>query len=290
MSITQNRQKQPPQIIKSIAGLRAVVDGWKAKGETVMLVPTMGALHAGHLSLVRIARREADRVIVSIFVNPAQFAPDEDFAEYPRELESDIEKLGGENADLVYAPPQEIMYGEGASTRIRVEGLSDQLCGLSRPHFFGGVATIVAKLFIQCRPDMAIFGEKDYQQLLVIRQLVRDLDLPVKIYGGVIIREQSGLAMSSRNSYLSAEQKKAAPALYRIMSAAAQRIIRKENIAEVVRESKAELLKAGFDKIDYLEVHDAQTLEPVSRLGEAPARLFAAVWLGETRLIDNIAL
>ncbi len=277
-------------IANSLDDLRNVVNGWKAGGKSVMLVPTMGALHEGHLSLVRIARRKADRVVVSIFVNPAQFAPHEDFQEYPREFEGDAAKLAGEQVDLIYAPKPDVMYAPGASTTVQVEALSSQLCGISRPHFFGGVATIVTKLLIQCAPDMAIFGEKDYQQLLVIRALVRDLSLPVEICAGPIIRDKNGLALSSRNAYLTPEQRRTAPMLNRMMLRAADRITEGADISAVLQHTRSELLKSGFDKIDYLEIHDAETLAPVANKITSPARLFAAAWLGQTRLIDNIAL
>jgi pantoate--beta-alanine ligase len=255
-----------------------------------MLVPTMGALHEGHLSLVRLAREKADKVVVSIFVNPTQFAPHEDFKDYPRELERDRAKLADENVDLIYAPAPGVMYAPDASTRVQVEGLSEPLCGISRPHFFGGVATIVTKLLIQCEPDMAIFGEKDYQQLLVIRRMVRDLSLPVEICSGPIIREKNGLALSSRNAYLNKAQQRIAPALYLHMRKAVRMIKAGAAIPAVLEKTKKALSADGFDKIDYLEVHDAETLAMVTKSTRSPARLFAAVWLGQTRLIDNIAL
>ncbi len=278
-------------VVNSVNALRGKVGGWKGKGQSIMLVPTMGALHEGHLSLVRLAREKADKVVVSIFVNPAQFAPHEDFQEYPRELERDRARLVDENVDLIYAPTPGVMYAPGDATSVQVKGLSEPLCGITRPHFFGGVATVVTKLLIQCAPDMAIFGEKDYQQLLVVRRLVRDLSLPVKICSGPIIREENGLALSSRNAYLSKAQRRIAPLLNQLMRKAAQKIKDGAPIPAVLEQTTTALVEAGFNKVDYLEIHDAETLEPVSTVSrQTPTRLFAAVWLGQTRLIDNIEI
>ena len=286
----RNQKKSGPAIVTSVEALRSHVSAWKKDGQSVMLVPTMGALHDGHLSLVRLARNRADRVVVSIFVNPTQFAPHEDFEDYPREMEQDRAKLAKENVDLVYAPAPGVMYPPGASTSVQVDGLSASLCGRTRPHFFGGVATIVTKLLIQCAPDMAIFGEKDFQQLLVIRRLVRDLSLPVEICSGPIIRDENGLALSSRNAYLSKAEKRIAPQLNQLMQKAVGEIKDGAPISKTLEKTANALRGAGFEKIDYLEVRDAETLDQVTQKPKTPARLFAAVWLGQTRLIDNITL
>jgi len=204
--------------VTTIAELRDCVDAWRSHGEKIVLVPTMGALHEGHLSLVKLAGDTGDRTIVSIFVNPAQFAPNEDFGSYPREYDEDLEKLTQLDVDLVFMPPRQEIYPDDFSTHVEVRGLSQGLCGVSRPHFFGGVATVVAKLLNQCRPDVAIFGEKDYQQLLIIRRMARDLDMDVEILGAPLVREQDGLAMSSRNAYLTRQERATAPLLYPIIS------------------------------------------------------------------------
>ena len=248
----------------------------------------MGALHAGHLALVRLARRRARRLIVSIFVNPTQFAPHEDFANYPRAFERDLAALAG--VDLIWAPTAETMYPAGFSTGIAPAGPAK--AGLEdafRPHFFGGVATVVAKLFAQCTPDVAVFGEKDYQQLLVIRRLVADLDLPVKIVAAPIVREKDGLAMSSRNAYLSVADRAVAPALWRVLKDCAARIARGEVIARVIDEGSQALEHTGF-AVDYLEARHAQTLAKIHAAKDGPIRLLVAAKLGKTRLIDNVAV
>jgi pantoate--beta-alanine ligase len=250
----------------------------------------MGALHDGHLALVRLARRRAKRVIVSIFVNPAQFAPNEDFASYPRTFDADVGALAEAGVELVWAPAVEVMYAPGFATRIVPEGPAK--VGLEdafRPHFFGGVATVVSKLLIQCAPDMAVFGEKDYQQLQVIRRLATDLDLPLKIVSAPTVREADGLAKSSRNAYLSAEERAAAPALYRVLQQSAAAIARGERIARVVDEGGAEIERAGF-RLDYLEVRHADTLAKVESMADGPLRLLVAARIGRTRLIDNVAV
>jgi pantoate--beta-alanine ligase len=256
----------------------------------VALVPTMGALHDGHISLVRLARRRAKRVVVSIFVNPTQFAPHEDFGSYPRTLDKDLAALGKAGVDLVWAPNMKTMYPEGFATRIAPEGPAK--AGLEdafRPHFFGGVATVVAKLLTQCTPDVAIFGEKDYQQLKVIERLAIDIDLPVKIVGAPIVRERNGLAMSSRNAYLSEEQRNTAATLYRVLTDCARRIANKEHIARVIDEGSTGIERAGF-LIDYLEARNADSLAKVETLKDGPLRLLVAARLGSTRLIDNVAV
>lgn len=282
----------PLPVVRTVAELRAVVAGWKAAGERVAMIPTMGALHAGHLSLIAQGRQLADRTVASIFVNPAQFAPHEDFDAYPRGEAQDAAKLAEAGCDLLFAPNAREMYPEGFATKVTVAtGVSEPLEGVSRPHFFGGVATVVAKLLIQCGPDVAIFGEKDYQQLLVIRRMARDLDLPVEIVGGPTTREADGLALSSRNAYLTPEERKAASALPEAMAAAVAALLAGEPVARVEAASVARLAAAGFGRIDYVEVRDGDTL---ARLGpgpvEAGARVFVAAWMGKTRLIDNWAV
>jgi pantoate--beta-alanine ligase len=268
--------------------LRSAVARLRRGGHAIALVPTMGALHAGHLALVRLARARGRRVIVSIFVNPTQFAPHEDFANYPRTLKQDVAALTG--VDLVWAPPIETMYPKGFATRIVPDGPAQaKLEDAFRPHFFGGVATVVTKLLTQCAPDVAIFGEKDYQQLLVIKRLVADLDLPVKIVGAPIAREKDGLAMSSRNAYLSDTERTRAPKLFHVLKDCARRIADGEGIARVLDESAHALESEGF-LVDYLEARHAQTLAKVHAAKDGPIRLLAAAKLGRTRLIDNIAV
>jgi pantoate--beta-alanine ligase len=273
-----------PTIARNIAALGK----FRAARESVALVPTMGALHAGHLALVRRARRRADRVVVSIFVNPTQFAPHEDFASYPRAFEADIAALAAEEVDLVWAPARETMYGPGFATTVVVKGpAAADLEDRFRPHFFGGVATVVAKLFAQCRPDFALFGEKDYQQLKTIERLAADLDLKVKIIGVPTVREKDGLALSSRNVYLSAAERAAAPTLYRTLKESAARIAAGEPIARVMSEGWIAIEAAGF-AVDYFEARHAETLARVENLTDGPLRLLAAGRLGTTRLIDNV--
>lgn len=273
----------------TISGLRTQVRSWRKHGDRIALVPTMGALHEGHLSLVRLANENGDRTIVSIFVNPAQFAPHEDFDSYPRDHESDLEKLSVLGVDLVFMPPQEEIYPEDFSTHVTVEGLSEGLCGKSRPHFFGGVATVVAKLLNQCRPDAAIFGEKDYQQLLVIRRMARDLDMDVDILGGPIVREKDGLAMSSRNAYLTPEERAKAPELFRTISTIAEELSGGAASKGLIERGQKRLVKHGFC-VDYLEVRNAHSLDPVTESVTVPTRVFGAAILGKTRLIDNVAV
>lgn len=277
--------------VRTVADLRAQVAAWKAAGERVGMVPTMGALHEGHLSLVRLARERAERVVASIFVNPKQFAPHEDFDSYPRGEARDAALLAEAGCDLLYAPNAAQMYAPGFATSVSVTGVSEPLDGEARPHFFGGVATVVAKLLIQCGPDVAVFGEKDYQQLLVIKRLARDLDLPVEIVGGPTARDHDGLALSSRNAYLSAQERKIAAALPAALKAVVQAVAAGEPVGEAELRAIGELQAAGFGKVDYLEVRDGETL---SRLGPGPAgsgaRVFVAAWLGKTRLIDNMAV
>jgi pantoate--beta-alanine ligase len=275
-------------VIRNVPALRAQVSAWRKAGETVALVPTMGALHAGHLDLVRLAKARCSRAVVSIFVNPTQFAPHEDFDRYPRDEAGDLAKLAAVGCDLVWSPDRGEMYPEGFATRITPAGAAEGLESDSRPHFFGGVATVCCKLFTQVAPDVAVFGEKDYQQLTVIKQMVRDLDLPLEIAGLPTVREADGLAMSSRNAYLSPEHRRIAPIIYRVITNVAETVAQGGVIAGALAEGNATLEAAGF-KIDYLEVRDAETLKPVTP-STSPRRLrvLVAAWLGKTRLIDNI--
>lgn len=278
-----------PAIVRTVADLRARVTAWHMAGETVAMVPTMGALHEGHLSLVEEGFRRADHVVVSIFVNPTQFAPHEDFQTYPRTEASDVEKLAALATDLVFAPNALEMYPLGSVTRIEVAGPALGLESDFRPHFFGGVATVVAKLLIAAAPDVAIFGEKDYQQLAVVRQMVRDLMLPTEIVGAATVREADGLAMSSRNAYLSPAERAVAARLAAEMRRVGE-VVRSGGDAEAaLAAARTALLDAGFRQIDYLELRNATTLAPPSEAGE-PLRLLAALWLGRTRLIDNMAV
>lgn len=274
-------------IVRNVENLRAQVGKWRKKGETIGLIPTMGALHDGHLALVQAARQECDRAIATIFVNPAQFAPSEDFATYPRDEADDIAKLDRLSADLLFAPDVAEMYGDGFSTNVSVSGITKGLCGATRPHFFGGVATVVAKLFLQALPDRAYFGEKDYQQLQVVKRMARDLNIPVEIVGVPTIREKDGLAMSSRNWYLTPEERAIAPVLHRTLQETAAAVSAGETCAKATARGRKILSKAGFSQVDYLEVCDAETLEPLIR-ADRPARALAAAVLGATRLIDNV--
>jgi pantoate--beta-alanine ligase len=279
-----------PRVISNVPGLRRAVDKLRRGDVKIALVPTMGALHDGHLSLVRLAKRRARRVVVSIFVNPTQFAPNEDFGSYPRTLSKDLTALAEAGVDLVWAPDVKVMYPRGFATRVTPEGPAK--AGLEdafRPHFFGGVATVVAKLLIQCAPDVAVFGEKDYQQLKVVTRLVADLDLPVKIVGAPIMREKSGLAMSSRNAYLTEAQRGVAATLYRVLTDCARRIAAKEQIARVLDDGAAEIESVGF-MLDYLEARHADSLAKVETLTDGPIRLLVAARLGTTRLIDTVAV
>lgn len=274
------------EVVAGIAQLRARVAAWRSAGDRVGLVPTMGALHSGHMALVEQARSLSQKVIVSIFVNPTQFAPHEDFDRYPRTLEADLKTLGG-SADLVFAPAVAEMYPEGFSLKIDMGGPALGLESDSRPHFFAGVATIVAKLLIAAMPDIAMFGEKDYQQLLVVRRLVRDLALPLEIVGAPIMREADGLALSSRNAYLDARERAIAANLNRIIKDVAARVRSGEAIAAREERATRALLDAGFDAVDYVAVRDAQTLAPLYQF-RTHARVLAAARLGKTRLIDNV--
>jgi pantoate--beta-alanine ligase len=279
-----------PMIVRTVPALRRALDNFRVKRATTALVPTMGALHDGHVSLVRLAKRRASRVIVSIFVNPTQFAPSEDFGSYPRTWKADIARLAAENVDMVWNPDVKTMYPDGFATRILTEGpatagLEDRF----RPHFFGGVATVVGKLFTQCRPDFAIFGEKDFQQLRVVARMARDLDLGVKVMGSRTVRERDGLAMSSRNVYLSRDERRVAPALYGAMKESARRLRAGDDIGAAMAGGADLIAGAGFT-VDYFEVRHAETLAPIASVKDGPMRILAAATLGKTRLIDNIAV
>jgi pantoate--beta-alanine ligase len=276
-------------VVRHLARLRRQVAQYRKAGEAVALVPTMGALHDGHLSLVRAARRKAQRVVVSIFVNPTQFAPTEDFKSYPRTFEADIAALREAGADVVWNPPVEVMYPSDFVTRIVPEGPATAgLEDASRPHFFGGVTTIVCKLLLQCLPDVAVFGEKDYQQLKVVAQMAKDLNIPSRIVGAPTVREKDGLAMSSRNAYLSDQERALAPLLHQVLRDCAARIGAGERAAGVLAKGRKTIARGGF-VLDYLELRDAETLAPATADAHA-LRLLVAAKLGKTRLIDNVAV
>lgn len=281
---------RPPVVARTLPALRRALAELRKRNASVALVPTMGALHDGHLSLVRLAKRRADKVVVSVFVNPTQFAPHEDFGSYPRTFKADASKLAGENVDLIWNPDVKVMYPDGFASKIStdgpaVAGLEDRI----RPHFFGGVTTVVGKLFIQCRPDVAIFGSKDFQQLRVVTRMAADLDLGVKVIGAPTVRERDGLAMSSRNVYLSAEERAVAPTLYRAMKEVAKRIKAGKSIESSLNAGAELITEAGF-VLDYLEARHAETLAPIKSPKQGPIRLLVAAKLGKTRLIDNIAV
>ncbi|MFM2042848.1 MAG: hypothetical protein RLY86_1424 [Pseudomonadota bacterium] len=276
-------------VVRTVADLRAVVAGWRGQGLRVALVPTMGALHDGHLALVRRGRERAGRVVASVFVNPTQFGPNEDFARYPRDEVGDAAKLAGAGCDLLFAPDVAAMYPPGFATSIDVGPVTTRWEGAFRPGHFNGVATVVTKLLLQCLPDVACFGEKDYQQLQTIRRLVRDLDIPVAIDGVPTVREADGLALSSRNAYLSAEQRAVAAGLNRVLRAIADHLSRDPDaVAPALAQGGTDLLALGFTAVDYLALVDADSLEPLDRAGTNPARLIAVARLGGVRLLDNI--
>jgi pantoate--beta-alanine ligase len=279
-----------PLIARTVPALRRALEGLHARKAAIALVPTMGALHDGHVSLVRQAKRRARRVVVSIFVNPAQFAPTEDFGSYPRTWKADLAKLTAEGVDLIWNPDVKTMYPEGFASRIITDGpatvgLEDRF----RPHFFGGVATVVGKLFTQCRPDFAIFGEKDFQQLRVVTRMAADLDLGVKVIGSKTVRERDGLAMSSRNVYLSPEERHAAPVLFQTLKETAHRLRAGDDLEAAQRGGEDKITAAGF-AVDYFEARHAETLAPVASIKDGPLRILVAARIGNTRLIDNIAV
>ena len=276
-------------VIRTVPKLRDRVSAWRSRNQRIGLVPTMGALHEGHLALVKRALETCDRVVVSLFVNPTQFGENEDLSTYPRDEAADRAILGELGVNVPYAPTMEEMYPQGLVTSVRVPELAEGLCGAFRPGHFAGVATVVTKLFSQSLPDMAVFGEKDYQQLQVIRGLVRDLDIPVHIEAVATVREADGLALSSRNAYLSPAERAIAPTLFRALIQAAAAIEAGGDIRDLIEEGERALLEGGFSKIDYFEACDALTLKAVSD-AHAPARILAAAHLGTTRLIDNVAV
>jgi len=281
----------PLPVARSVADLRAAVGDWKRQGLKVALVPTMGALHEGHLTLVREAGRRADRVIASNFVNPTQFAAHEDLGRYPRRQEEDARLLAGAGCDLMFAPSVEEMYPEGFATAVTVEGPALGLEGDFRPQMFGGVALVVTKLFNQVQPDVAVFGEKDYQQLMVVRRFVRDLDLPIEIVGVPTERDGWGLALSSRNAYLSEAELEIARRLNGVLAEAGVMAASGRPLSEVETTAQEALLSAGFDRVDYVAIRRAEDLAPFpGGVIDAPARILAAAWLGRTRLIDNMAV
>lgn len=280
---------ESPIVARSVAAMRKEVEEWRRAGDVVGVVPTMGALHDGHLALVQAAKSECDRVIATIFVNPAQFAANEDLDAYPRGEAADLAKLQELQTDMAFMPDADEMYPDGFATKVWVEGITEILCGLGRPLHFGGVATVVSKLFHQSQADRAYFGEKDYQQFLVVRRMARDLDIPIDVVPVPTVREADGLAMSSRNVYLSIEQRAAAPALYRVIRDVAARVTNGTSAEAAVAWGLEELATCGFDSIEYLEVLEAEMLGPID-FPNKPGRVFVAAHLGSTRLIDNVTV
>jgi pantoate--beta-alanine ligase len=277
----------PIPVSRTVADLRSRIGAWRREGRRIALIPTMGALHEGHISLVRLARETCDRVVASIFVNPTQFAPTEDFSTYPRTFDDDVAQLTRADCNLVWAPGVGEMYPDGFATRVVPAGAAEGLETDFRPHFFGGVATVCAKLFLQVAPDIAVFGEKDFQQLAVIRQMVRDLDLPLAIVGAPTTREADGLAMSSRNRYLSAGERRIAPLVHQVIVEVAARVRAGEAADAACADAARTLADGGFATVDYVAVRDAATLaafDPAKGAG----RVLVAAWLGKTRLIDNV--
>lgn len=283
-SLTQDK---PMQLIHALTELRSVIASWRREGHRIAFVPTMGALHAGHLTLVEQARQSGAKVVVSVFVNPLQFAPNEDFSRYPRTLPTDADKLRGAAADLLYAPEVSTIYPEGFATTVQVNELGNVLCGSHRPGHFDGVTTVVAKLFNQVQPDTAYFGEKDFQQLTIIRRMARDMDFSLHITGVPTVREADGLALSSRNQYLGDEERRLAPLLFLSLSDAAQAILSGEAPEAVIRRVTESLRREGFHRVDYFSYADSDTLQPLTHRSDN-GRLFVAAHLGTTRLIDNL--
>ncbi len=279
-----------PLTLTTLSELRNQIAAWRGAGETIALVPTMGALHDGHLSLVAIARAAASKVVTSIFVNPTQFAPGEDLDRYPRSPEKDSAALSDAGCDLIWMPDVNLMYPAGFATEIVPKGAAEGLESDFRPHFFAGVTTVCTKLFNQVTPDIAVFGEKDYQQLAVIRQLVRDIDLPIEIIAAPIVRAEDGLALSSRNRYLDDAERQIAPALFETLKTLRQQLTTPDTrTMDIERRAGEDLRRRGFKNIDYIAIRNAETLAPPSTLdGSEPLRILAAAWLGNTRLIDNI--
>lgn len=277
------------KIIRTLDDLRARTAKWKRKGRSIAVVPTMGALHDGHLSLVDAACAACDRVIVTLFVNPKQFDNPDDLAKYPRTEEGDAAQLRAAGAHVLFAPTPDQVYPPGFATRVSVSGLSEGLCGAHRPGHFDGVATVVPKLFLMTGADRAFFGEKDWQQLQIVRRLVADLNIPIRITGCPTLREADGLAMSSRNLRLSPDDRAAAPALYRAMAQAGAAIAAGAPVEVTLAQARDQAVQDGFARVEYLELCDPETLRPMTR-ADRPGRLLAAAWLGEVRLIDNIAV
>jgi len=275
--------------VRDVESLRRRIQGWRREGRTVALVPTMGALHKGHTTLMERAKRMADRVVATIFVNPKQFNPSEDFSTYPRRETEDFEMLNAAGVHLLFAPDVAAMYPQGFSTNIQVGGFASELEGAHRPGHFDGVATVVCKLLLQAQPDIALFGEKDYQQLVVIRRLVADLNIPVDVIGVETVREADGLAMASRNAYLSPEERAQAPALYAALTAAAKAIAAGGDIAAVTAAAREQIGAAGFGAVDYVEARHAETFAPLGSNTE-PGRVLVAARLGRARLVDNVAI
>ncbi len=280
-----------PLRVRTRAELRDVLDVHRRAGRSIGFVPTMGALHDGHVSLVRQARVAADVTVVSIFVNPTQFAPGEDLDTYPRTEDDDIARLQAVGTDIVYLPSVEEMYPDGSKTNVRVEGLSDLLDGIFRPHFFYGVATVVARLFVHVQPDVAVFGEKDYQQLQIIRRMVRDLGFDIDVVGGATVRDHDGLAQSSRNTYLTTEERRKANVMSAALHRARCRLAIGARVDDVMSEATARIEAAGYRTLDYVRAVDPMSLEELNG-GPAPeraeGRVLAAAWMGKTRLIDNM--
>lgn len=277
------------EIIRTVRELRARTGEWRRAGETIALIPTMGALHEGHLSLAREGLKQSNHAVLSIFVNPQQFSPNEDFDSYPRTFEDDVAKFESVGGNLIWAPTPDEMYRPGFATHVQPGGAAEGLETDFRPHFFRGVATVCCKLFTQTQPDIALFGEKDYQQLRVVTQMVRDLDLPLKVVGCPTIREADGLAMSSRNAYLSSDERKTATRLYDVISKVAADVGAGRAAHASCKEAAEALRSAGFGQIDYVVVRDSETLGDITQPLARPARVLAAAWLGKTRLIDNLA-
>lgn len=282
-----------PIRLRTLSALRETLGEHRRAGRSIGFVPTMGALHDGHVSLVKTAREKSDITVVSIFVNPAQFAPGEDLDTYPRTEEADIARLADVGTDIVYLPSVEELYPDGSKTNVRVEDMSDLLDGQFRPHFFYGVATVVARLFVHVQPDVAVFGEKDFQQLQVIRRMVRDLGFSIDVIGGETVRDLDGLAQSSRNTYLTPEDRRAANVISAALHRARCRMSIGVPVDEALTEARARIVQAGFDRLDYVSAVDPETLEDlpgeVLNSGQV-ARVLAAAWIGKTRLIDNMRL
>ncbi|NQV55136.1 MAG: pantoate--beta-alanine ligase [Rhodospirillales bacterium] len=275
--------------VRNVAELRSLIAGWRGQGQSVGLVPTMGALHEGHFSLVRASLTNNDRTCVTLFINPKQFGEGEDLGTYPRDEAADTAALERLGADALFAPAAVEMYPEGSATSVSVPGLGDMLEGEFRPGFFTGVATVVTKLLIQALPDQAFFGEKDYQQLCVVRRLATDLNIPTEIIACPIVREDDGLALSSRNAYLSFDERRLAPSLHAALAAAAAQVVAGADPSDAAELAKRAILEAGFGKVDYIAIRDSDSLQPLVKL-DGRARILGAAWIGKTRLIDNLSI